>query len=163
MVAVRKPAWCVYPALFWPLAAVWLGDSLLKRYVEANWPYGAQLPAWPNVLAFRFVENKGVAFSLFSQVAPFALLAVNGLFIVGLLGWALQPKPMPLLQRLSLGLIIGGALCNWVDRLLDGGVTDYLEPLFVRFPIFNLSDIAISVGAALLVYVWSFRNADSPA
>ena len=53
--------------------------------------------------------------------------------------------------RLSFALLIGGALSNLLDRYTLGFVVDYINPLFVDFAIFNLADVALNIGAAMLV------------
>ena len=53
--------------------------------------------------------------------------------------------------RLSIAVLLGGGVGNLIDRLAFGGVTDYIRVLFVRFPVFNLADIAITLSVAALI------------
>ena len=50
-------------------------------------------------------------------------------------------------------MLLGGALGNGIDRIFRGFVVDFIELAFVRFPVFNIADIAITLGAVLLVVI----------
>ncbi len=99
--------------------------------------------------------NKGVSFSLFSSDAPYTkwvLLAIASTITVVLLMWLRKVE-----QRLlaaAIGLIIGGAIGNIIDRLRFGAVIDFLELHAGSFywPAFNVADSAITVGVALMLY-----------
>lgn len=103
--------------------------------------------------------NYGVSYSLFAShggVARFALLAVQGVIIAGLCVWLWRARNPPL--AVGLGLIIGGALGNAADRLFRGAVADFFY-LHTTLPVgplanyvFNVADVAITLGAALLLY-----------
>ena len=104
----------------------------------------------PGVLNLRMATNRGAAFSMFSgQTAALAALtlAVIALILVWLIA---RPGEHPL-QRAGLWMIVGGGLGNLYDRLVRGYVIDFLEPAFVRFAVFNVADICICAGAALVV------------
>ena len=98
--------------------------------------------------------NRGISFSLFardSASAEAALLALT-LAATALLAWWLS-RSRSGLPAVGLGLIIGGALGNAIDRIVHGAVVDYLDlHAFGRhFFVFNLADAAINVGVALLI------------
>jgi signal peptidase II len=98
--------------------------------------------------------NRGISFSLFardSASAQVALLALT-LAATGLLTWWLL-RSRSTLPAAGLGLIIGGAIGNAIDRLVHGAVIDYLDlHAFGRhFFVFNVADAAINIGVALLV------------
>jgi signal peptidase II len=98
--------------------------------------------------------NRGISFSLFardSASAETALLTLT-LAATALLGWWLS-RSRSGLPAAGLGLIIGGALGNAVDRIVHGAVVDYLDlHAFGRhFFVFNLADAAINIGVLLLI------------
>lgn len=100
---------------------------------------------------FRLVysHNTGVAFSLFQNIPQF--LTIVALLITGGVVYVYtrhMPNHSPLVQ-VSVGLIIGGALGNVVDRLRLGYVIDFIQVGW--WPVFNVADSAICVGAALLL------------
>lgn len=133
-------------ALWWVALLAALADRLTKALV-ANARAGALIPG---ILNLRPVENRGVAFSmLWGQGLVTTVL--TALLIAGVTGWLIAKPDMPRLSRVGLWLIVGGGLGNLYDRLAFGGVTDFLELAFVRFAVFNVADVCICVGAALVL------------
>ena len=127
-----------------------LADRLTK--VLAARP-GALIPGFVNITP---VQNRGMAFSLLSG-QTLALALVTAALIAGLTLWLLAKPDAAALSRAGLWLIVGGGLGNLYDRLTAGGVTDFLELAFVRFAVFNVADVCICVGAAL-VLLGAWRN-----
>ncbi|HEY1721371.1 MAG TPA: signal peptidase II [Magnetospirillaceae bacterium] len=118
------------------------------------------------ILDFGLVWNHGVSFgvgntgSMWSTIG-FAVIAV--LVVVFLLGW--MARTAKILLVVSLGLIVGGALGNLLDRLRFGAVTDFIYVhigAFDWFPLFNGADSAITVGAILLAIDSLFGGDESP-
>lgn len=137
-----------------PLAAlVILLDQLTKWWILELMDPPRQIeltPFFNLVLAW----NRGVSFSLFhsgAAYAPYVLSAVALAVVVGLLWWiGRQERVLPVL---AIGLVIGGALGNVIDRLYFGAVVDFLD-FHVgnwHWPAFNLADSAITVGVIGLV------------
>ena len=105
--------------------------------------------------------NTGVSFGMLSDTfasGPLLLAAFSLLIAAGLLVWALRtPK---LVERVSLSLMAGGAVGNSIDRIRQGAVTDFLD-FYIgdwHWPTFNGADIAIFIGAVLLVAGDLFRR-----
>ncbi len=135
--------------------AVVLVDQIVKAGVLS---YSARPDVDPTPLA-PFLDlalrwNRGISFSLFArdsatgQIALVALtLAVTGVLTL----WLFRSRSS--LPAIGLGLIIGGALGNAIDRVAHGAVVDYLDlHAFGRhFFVFNVADAAINVGVALLI------------
>lgn len=98
--------------------------------------------------------NRGVSFGIFNNGGPWNALLLSGLslaIVVLLLGW--MRKAHSRLIEVALGLIVGGALGNVIDRIRVGAVADFLDLhiLGYHWPAFNLADSAITVGAVVLV------------
>jgi signal peptidase II len=98
--------------------------------------------------------NRGVSFSLFTHDAefmPYVLVAVALGIVVFLLSWLRRADRAFL--AFAIGMVIGGALGNVIDRLRFGAVADFLDfhVLGYHWPAFNVADTAISVGVALIV------------
>jgi signal peptidase II len=138
------------------LAALALAlDQASKLYVARGFASGALHggPLMPFVdLALRY--NRGVSFSLLRQndALGAALLTGFALAVVAFLCvWLWRAKSA--LTGVGLGLIIGGALGNAIDRAGDGAVVDFLDlhALSRHFFVFNVADAAISAGVALLI------------
>jgi signal peptidase II len=135
--------------------AVVLVDQIVKAGVLAHFgsPGVDPSPLGP-FLNLTLQMNRGISFSLFARdtvLAQVGLLALT-LAVVGLLSWWLF-RSRSALPAAGLGLIIGGALGNAIDRLAHGAVVDYLDlHVFGRhFFVFNLADAAINVGVAFLI------------
>jgi len=109
----------------------------------------------PGVLDFRFVRNTGSAFGLFQgQSSIISVLAIGAISFLAL--YYLRHGRNDWLIALAIGLQIGGALGNVVDRFRYGYVVDFVD--VPRFPTFNVADSAITVGVALLMYALLFRD-----
>jgi lipoprotein signal peptidase len=99
--------------------------------------------------------NTGVAFGMFAN-GGLAPVVVTGLVILGLIVWfaqALKAGRFPPEAGWPIGLLLGGAIANFADRLFDGRVTDFLDVGLgaTRWPTFNLADSAIMIGIAWLL------------
>lgn len=92
-----------------------------------------------------------MAFSLLSS-GGWALTAFTAVLVALLAGWLmLSKKPQPAGLRAGLWLIVGGGLGNLYDRAVYGHVIDFIHLDFVRFAVFNVADIAVCIGAAVVV------------
>lgn len=102
-------------------------------------------------LNFVLAWNPGVSFGLFQGQAPWVMIAVTAAITIGFGVWMRRTNDSML--RCALAMIVGGAIGNLVDRLRHGAVTDFID-LHVagyHWPVFNIADSAITVGAALLL------------
>ena len=104
-------------------------------------------------LDFVYVLNKGVSYGLFSSIGPWLLMGFAVLTALGLWIW-LARAGTGRVMAVSLGLIIGGALANGLDRYLHGGVVDYvsLHAFGFYWYVFNIADAAIVAGVIGLLY-----------
>lgn len=133
-------------------------DQLVKYIVLKNISLTDTVEVIPKILQFVYVKNTGAAFSLLSG-KTYILSIVSLAVCIFLIWYLIKKRPSSRLLLVSLGLILGGAVGNMIDRMFRNFVVDYIEVLFVQFPVFNLADVAITVGAALLmIYVIFFDN-----
>jgi signal peptidase II len=126
---------------------------LAVQYLRA----GTIVPVLGDILRLRYTTNTGSAFGLFQDQG--FVLTIIALVVVGviLLYYRRLPDQM-FLVRISLGLQLGGAIGNLIDRLHYGSVVDFVE--FVLWPIFNIADVAIVLGVALLAYHMIFLSSE---
>lgn len=126
---------------------IFTADFFIKRYFLFNHSFES-IPVIKNILYLTVVFNKGAAFGILRGQTP--LLIYTGIiFLLVFLFTVANEQRKNILFLLSCGLIIGGALSNLADRVFLGFVVDYID---VRvWPVFNLSDSAISVGAFFLL------------
>ncbi|MBR1089457.1 signal peptidase II [Bradyrhizobium manausense] len=130
---------------------LWLlkGFDLARKGVVKVTPFFDLVLAWNIGISFGWLQNDG-------QAAQFALMAVKVLAVIALAIWMARSQTR--LATLALGLIIGGAIGNGIDRLAYGAVVDFA--LFhieiggntYNWYIFNLADVAIVAGVAALLY-----------
>ena len=142
-------AWLRDPVLIVAVSLVFGMDQVTKAVVRHNLLLGESISEQGT---FRITRtfNTGSAFGLFPDQTLFLIVAsVVG---IGVLLLVYRNHPLPSFPvRLSLGMLLGGALGNLVDRLRMGQVTDFIELGF--WPVFNLADAAIVIG--ILIMVWS--------
>lgn len=140
---------------------VFLLDQITKEIMVRQIGPGADrriIEVIPGVLDFRFVRNTGSAFGLFQgQSAIISVLAIGAISFLAL--YYLRHGRNDWLIAVAIGLQIGGAIGNVVDRFRYGYVVDFVD--FPRFPTFNVADSAITVGVTLLMYALLFRDAHS--
>ncbi len=145
--------------LFLMPAGIFLLDRIVKILAQrflAGLPGGLLL--WPGAVRLIYVENTGMAFGLMSG-QRWLLIALS-LAAVAVIAVSLRPYDLGLWAKLSLMAILGGMAGNLMDRVILGHVVDMIELLFVRFAIFNVADMFISVGAAFLCISLLFRPND---
>ena len=137
--------------LWFLLAAVIIvADQALKIIVSSNMELFESFEAIPRLFNITYVQNKGAAFSIMSNYT-WVLSLLSVIFCVAILTYIIFKKPENKLFMLSLIMVFAGALGNAIDRIALGYVVDFIETAFIDFPIFNLADISITVGAVLLV------------
>ncbi len=134
-------------------------DQVSKSLVRMFVPLGQSvLEDWP--VRFSHYSNNGAAFSMFqNQTYLFVIVAAVAISVIVFYSRRL-PKEANVV-RLGLGLQLGGAIGNLIDRLLRGGVTDFIDVGF--WPVFNVADSAIVVGVGLLAYYLLFATPSQPA
>jgi len=136
-------------------AVVLLADQLSKNWAQDHLAEGAVKAFLPGLLQLRRVANTGAAFSLFTgSVLPLALL--SAVVSAALLGWILLRPPTGGWRTLAMGLLLGGAAGNGIDRWRLGWVVDFLEFVPIHFPVFNLADVAIN-GAVMCFVIELLR------
>jgi signal peptidase II len=136
----------------------WILDvyRLPERLSELAATLGTDRPSIAVLGPFHLtlVSNRGVSFGFMNVEAPWTrwALTVFSLGVAAVLAvWAWRVEK-PLLA-LSVGLIMGGAVGNAIDRIHLGAVTDFLDFSSLHFPwVFNIADSAISIGSVLLVW-----------
>ena len=123
-------------------------DQLTKAVLEAEIESGEHVDL---VLGFELVnvKNEGIAFGFLGDGGDLVLVVTLVALALVLVWFALAP-PRPGLW-IAVGLLVGGALGNLVDRVRDDGVTDFLDPPL--WPAFNFADVAITAGVVVLIVI----------
>ena len=136
---------CVFVAL------IGAADRLIKQLVLAS-PLadGDVVTVISNFLQFRYVENTGAAFSLFTGKTD--LLSVfSALVLLAGVAVLFSRKIKSKVLLASIVMLMGGGLGNLIDRVTLHFVVDYIEVLFIDFPVFNFADCFVTVGAFIMI------------
>jgi len=126
------------------------------------------IPIIPDFFSFTYAENRGIAFGL-ELAPPLVLLLLTGLITAVVLFYVITSKNRPPLFLVAFALITGGGIGNMIDRITLGHVVDFIYfniyngyvfgSYLSLWPIFNIADSAITIGACLLLV---FHNAIFP-
>jgi len=124
-------------------------DRMTKFMVVSWMGEGDSIAVLPRIFNITLVFNKGAAFGLFKS-ANILFICLSSFVTVFILLAIWKKNISGSLLPFSLGLILGGAVGNLIDRVIAGHVVDFLD--FHIWPVFNIADTVISVGTALLVW-----------
>lgn len=149
----RRLPWLILPA------TALLLDWASKAAVLARLKYeGDSVALIPGVFHFTLGYNPGAIFGSFQGLPPMArtvIFGLAGLLAIYYFGRAFLAEDTPKVERIALGLILGGALGNGLDRLRHGHVVDFIDVVIRgwHYWTFNVADSFIVVGA--LLFGWS--------
>ncbi len=123
-------------------------DQVSKRIIVATKPTG--VTGIPHILNFTYITNDGAAWGMLDDHRwVFMLMSVIGIIAFSL--YLFGKKQGHRWIDIGLAFVIGGGIGNMIDRVFLGEVVDFLETAFMDFPIFNVADSFVCVGAAILL------------
>ncbi len=135
-----------YVLLYFPLLLVFTIDRLTKSLAVSTLSQVEPLPFWNGLFSLSLTYNRGIAFGLLSAHGDIVVLCISIILLIGLL----SIHNIPRRYYLPFGLILGGAFGNVFDRFIySQGVVDFIS--VPHFSIFNVADIAITVGIIFLI------------
>ncbi|HET8813561.1 MAG TPA: signal peptidase II [Solirubrobacterales bacterium] len=146
MNAATLRAWSLAGAL---CGAVFLADQALKAVVESSLVPGEDVEVL-GPLGLTLSHNRGVAFGLAGGGG--AMLVLVAVLALGVIGYVFARNATRPGTWVAAGLLAGGALGNLADRVRADAVTDYID--IATWPPFNLADVAITCGVALLLLLY---------
>jgi len=127
-------------------------DQLTKYIVAHSLKINQSIPI-SEFFNITYIQNKGILFGMMNNpsFSPFLIIAANIIAIIILILWSLKPDNN-FWTKAGITLIVSGAVGNLIDRLLYGGVIDFLDFHIGKYhwPAFNVADISITVGTILL-------------
>lgn len=133
--------------MFGAASLVLILDRITKHIFFTILSQGQSIKILPNIFHITLVLNKGAAFGVFrGQRTIFILLSI--LTIALIIFYIGKNRQKGVLLPLALGLILGGAIGNLIDRIRFGYVIDFLD--FRIWPVFNIADSALTIGAVIL-------------
>ena len=141
--------------VLWLTAAVFVIDQVTKLAVNHSLDLYESVPVIQNFFHLTHVSNDGMVFGLTLPGGDFSLAVLSLIMsiILGIIFW--QERAGHILVRISLALIMAGALGNLVDRLRSGEVTDFFHFKigdYWEWYIFNIADSAVTIGMILFLY-----------
>lgn len=138
---------------YWVAFAAILIDQLAKLVIINKLELFEQIKVIGNFFVITSIRNTGAAFSMLEGKQTFFLI-ITPLVAAGIIWYIHQQRKSGNIRLLTgLGLVLGGALGNFIDRMMYGHVVDFLSFNFgsYSFAIFNLADTAITIGVALII------------
>jgi len=165
---------------FIPTLSVIILDQLSKGYISTHFQIGQSVPLLGDFVRITFIYNAGGVFG--SNIGTpnfYTIVSIIAILVIGLIYFRTKEKQTAF--KLSLGLVLGGAAGNLIDRFRFGQVADFLDVDFFnisipsfkflffksnglhldRWPIFNLADSAVTIGLVILIHHFSFQNKKS--
>ena len=124
-------------------------DQLSKYLVDSSMELGQTIPLIKGLFDLTYVRNDGAAWNILSGKQTL-LIVVTGAVMLTIIAYVIvNRKKISLLEKLSLGMIVGGGIGNLIGRASVGYVIDFLNIQII--PVFNVADIGVTVGCILLI------------
>jgi signal peptidase II len=132
-------------------------DQATKWMIVKKMDLGQSIPVIDQVLYITSHRNRGAAFGILQDQRYFFIIIT--IVVVGAVIYYLQKHATDKLLKTALALVLGGALGNFIDRLLRGEVVDFVDVYIgsYDFPIFNVADSALVIGVGL-IFIQSFME-----
>lgn len=124
-------------------------DQLTKYYVVSNFYLGESVPVIENIFHWTYILNPGAAFGMFEGSRWFFVVIAIGV-LVGIWYMKDEINEGGWMMQYGAALFGGGAIGNLIDRARSGFVIDFFD--FRIWPVFNVADIAICVGVAMILW-----------
>lgn len=131
-------------------------DQLIKILVVSNIAFATSLPIIKNFFRITYLQNTGGAWSILS--GNIYLFIIITILIVCFIIWMIKKDLKKTnLKMITYGILLGGILGNFIDRIRLGYVIDYFDFNFgsYQFPVFNIADICIVVSCFILILKFS--------
>ena len=139
---------------------VLIGDFISKMAVVKNMHLHETIPVIDSVFSFTYIRNKGVAWGMLED-QRWIFITVTILIIGLIIGYIIKKGSIHPTANLGFSLILSGAIGNMIDRIFyKDGVIDFLHAEFIDFPIFNIADCAVCIGAVLIMIYIIFFDKD---
>ncbi|PNZ99187.1 signal peptidase II [Staphylococcus massiliensis CCUG 55927] len=125
-------------------------DQLWKSAIVKWMEIGQTIPLWEGVFHITSLRNKGAAFGILQGQRWFFII-VTLIVVLGIIYYLQTEGRNNRRISFALSLLLGGAIGNFFDRLIRGEVVDSLDFRLIDYPIFNLADVFIVSGVALMI------------
>ena len=129
-----------------------IGDQVTKIIVDHTLSLGGSYAIIDNFFYFTYAHNTGAAWGMLAgKISLFLIVSVVA--AIGIIYYFMKSESYQKLTRFGLVLVFGGLIGNLIDRLAFGYVRDFIDFIIFgyNFPIFNVADMAITIGMALVI------------
>ena len=124
-------------------------DQLSKIWAARS--LATPLDIWHGVLAFNYAENRGAAFGMMQNMQPLFIIMSIAFAVAASIYLAARQRSLPRIAQLGGWLAVTGAIGNMIDRAVRGYVVDFIYVYAIDFPIFNIADVCLTLGAAMVI------------
>lgn len=132
-------------------------DQAIKIWIASNVSLESSHELIPGILSITNLRNDGAAWSILAgQQWLFSIITI--IAIIAVVYFMIQSKRKKL-YLVSMTILLGGIIGNFINRLLDGYVVDMFQTDFINFPVFNFADMCITFGIIIL-FIAIFKDGD---
>lgn len=135
-------------------------DQLSKIWAARS--LATPLDIWHGVLAFNYAENRGAAFGMMQNMQPLFIIMSIAFAVAASIYLAARQRSLPRIAQLGGWLAVTGAIGNMIDRAVRGYVVDFIYVYAIDFPIFNIADVCLTLGAAMVIIYLVFMAGREP-
>ena len=125
-------------------------DQFSKVLITSSFALGQEKSVIKGILSFTYVRNEGAAFGILQGARVFFII-LTVVILIGAIYYVVKMRPTSRLEKTALSFIAGGAIGNFIDRALFGYVRDFIMTDFIDFPVFNIADCFVCIGAGLYI------------
>lgn len=143
--------------LFCVIVVLWVFFDRWTKAIFEGFALGQPGVDLGGILEFSLVHNYGAAWGSFSGMTIALIVVTLFLCAVIVLYAFIAAKQVSVLEMVGLALVFAGGVGNLIDRVVNGYVIDFITPLFIDFPTFNIADTGITCGIVLIVIAWVIR------
>lgn len=136
-----------------------ISDIVTKRLAVYFLSGVSTIPIIKDIVHFTYVENKGAAFGIL-QNHRWIFITLSIIIIAAILLFKIRNKAKARFLDLGLSFVLGGAVANLIDRIFIGYVIDFIDFRIIDFPVFNIADIFVVIGAIMLSIFYIFLDKD---
>lgn len=138
--------------------AIVIIDQVTKYYAQSYLQAIHTIPIIQDIFHLTYARNTGAAFSILRNKQLFLIIMTSIVTLVLILYLFKNRKDPSILLKISIAFIIGGAIGNLIDRIRFNYVIDFFYLVIINYPIFNVADIFVVVGAILIGYGVIFKK-----
>ena len=135
-------------------------DQLSKIWAARS--LATPLDIWHGVLAFNYAENRGAAFGMMQNMQPLFIIMSIAFAVAASIYLAARQRSLPRIAQLGGWLAVTGAIGNMIDRAVRVYVVDFIYVYAIDFPIFNIADVCLTLGAAMVIIYLVFMAGREP-